>query len=180
MKLIYEKETRNSGRIILESEPQYRSIFVRSNNFSTIRLPFPYIYFTFKYHKSYNGVKTFYEYPGYYGRGLRICSRLTPIKSFEEDRVFLLPIENGNDGYTCTDHQYDGKNYPSVTEMVNEILSVWWGHQHVSYYSGISLKEWSLFKLEELHNLNFYANTKLLESYNDSSNPMNEQWPCGM
>ena len=216
MKLKFESEDEYKGMIILEAEPQYRSVFIHSmqqdeyGDFPgdpiSIRLPFPYIEYVIQYekiHAGYNGSKVYYKYKGVYGNGLRIFGKLTTLKHTSEE-VFLFSIENDNYGTSCTEHSYDNKLYPSVTDLVNEVISLWWGHthHHCNYFGHtIDIEYWKQSKLEDLANVDidsifgiepkscgFVKSNDLITvlknsnymTFDKKSEIINEQWPCGM
>ena len=179
MKLKYKQEGYDEGLIILESEPQFRSVFIKSETRNSIRLPFPYLYFTIAYVK----VDNMYQYEGYYGHGLTVYAGLKPLSSLR-DKMFLLPIEMSSYGAACTNHAYDNKLYNSLFELSNEVLSLWWGSIHSVY--GIDIVSWSELSLNELDKIRFfklpfYESEYLqnIEMYRRILNPKNlidEQW----
>lgn len=116
----------SEGILILESEPQMRTIFIHSQCRDRVRLPFPYTLFLLKYQRTSTGK---YKYIGVYGNGLRVFGSLKPLSSMQ-DKIFLLPTDIERSGSVCTNHSYDNKEYDSLFEMTSEILSLWFGHVH--------------------------------------------------
>ena len=100
----------------------------------------------------------------------------------------MLPIETDNYGTVCTNHAYDNICYNSVTELANEIISVWWGHYH--YY--LDTKEWAKSKdlskiLVEPKAFGHIANDLMsvlrnnnFMNFDKNSQIIEESWPCGM
>lgn len=166
-----------SGLMILEAEPQVRSIITSgsSNKFS-YRLPFPYILFIIQYTKDNYRGQTKYFYPGLYGNGLRVYGSNSPLKTLE-NKVFLLPNEESGLGLVCTNHDYDGKTYNSVIELANEVIGLWWGHNHSLIRRDISFEQWSSMSLEDVlsgkmkflkfNELGYFKTTDMIEN-NDS------------
>lgn len=124
------------GMLVLESDPQIRSIFLQSQSKNMIRVPFPYTQFVFQYYKTKDGK---YIYPGLDGVGLRIYGRKKPLSKMT-DKVFALPTDM--DGYVCTDHDYDYKLYDSLFDMTQEILALWWGTRQVIHECYYDLDDW--------------------------------------
>ena len=154
MKLKYHIEKKDEGLIVLQSDPQYRNIFVQSSSHYLIRVPFPYIQFVIRYVKKKSGVLVF---PGVYGTGLRVFGTLKSLET-DQDDVFLLPTDDYQGGYVCTDHHYDNKEYSSVKELVNDVINLWWGTQH--RVMNIKIPEWVDTKLEDIDKLKFISPSK--------------------
>ena len=123
------------GLLILEAEPQVRSIFLQSQTKQTIRVPFPYMQFVFQYYKH----KGKFIYPGLEGCGLRIFGTKKPIETIT-NKVFTLPTDMG--GVVCTDHRYDCKEYDNLFDMTQEIITLWWGTQHILHQSYYNIEGW--------------------------------------
>lgn len=127
MRLKYHLELETEGILILESEPQIRNIFVYSQLGNTARLPFPYIEFVIRYIKDDKGQLYF---PGVWGSGLRVYGSLKPLNSMLDD-VFLLPTDDRQGGYVCTNHMYDMYKFSSLEIMTKTIISLWWNVNHM-------------------------------------------------
>jgi hypothetical protein len=145
MKLRYHLDRKHDGLVLLEAEPQVRSLFIYSQTKNTMRVPLPYILFTVRYTK--NGKKV--RYPGIYGSGLHVFCRIEPLTSVE-DKVCLLPTDHNSRGLVCTDHGSDNKQYNSVQELVNYVVTHWWGHMHQLEYQPFGATAWHEAKLENI------------------------------
>lgn len=169
MKLRYEKETKVGGLLVLESEPQARvkSFYSQiSNGYS--KLYFPYIYFCVKYHKSEGS----FVYPGAYVDGLKVFFSLKPLESFKST-VYYSPIDFEYKGYVCTSHEWDKSEYDTLEDLVNQVVSLWWGTKHVleQNLNNSSLKvTWDKIKsFEELQNYEFKSAGKFYKTFGDKS-----------
>lgn len=148
MKMKYHLDRNQDGIVVLESEPQIRSLFVYSQNRNMIRVPLPYILFTVRYVKLSNGG---FSYPGVYGSGLHVYANLKPLEDFSEE-VFYLPTdsENGSNyrGLVCTDHGSDNMRFNTVEELVNYVVTLWWGHMHHLEYKPFDV--WTEATLDQI------------------------------
>lgn len=129
MRLRYHVEKQNCGLLLLEAEPQVRRIFIYSQSTSNKQIPFPYILFSIRYEKS-NGQ---YIYRGVYGSGLTVFFRNESISSVN-DEVFFSPTDMERKGLVCTEHSSDNKNFKSVVDLAQFVITSWWGHCHVLCY----------------------------------------------
>jgi hypothetical protein len=135
--------------VVLESEPQLRSLFVYSQTRSTMRVPLPHILFTVRYQKLSSGM---FSYPGIYGSGLHVHGNLKPLSDFT-DKVVYLPTDYSNyRGLVCTDHGSDNKKFKTVTELVNYVVTHWWSHLHHIDYQPFGSTAWHEAKLEQIPN----------------------------
>jgi hypothetical protein len=75
------------------------------------------------------------SYPGIYGSGLHVYGRLDPLSDFSNE-VILLPTDSNefHGGMVCTNHRSDNKHFDSLTELVNHVITLWWGHSHIIDY----------------------------------------------
>lgn len=150
------------GLIILESEPQMRTIFINSSHRDSVRLAFPYVYFIVHY-RIING---HYYYYGIYDRGLMVFMRKTPIRNLNS-KLYFCPLEAENWGVACTIHDLDNSKYDSVFDLAHTIISNWWQSQHAINHYGLGsheivkdlnppkYKEISLYDWEKLQNINW-------------------------
>ena len=140
MKLKYIDENDSDGILILESEPQIRNLFIQSQTKDSIRVPFPYMQFVFRYTKRLNK----FVYHGYSGAALSILGSKKSLTSLKS-KSFVIPTDTTC--IVCTDHDYDGKEYNTLFEMTQEIITLWWGTRHVIYektYQGsFSINDWA-------------------------------------
>lgn len=125
----------SQGILLLESEPQTRTVAIHSQLSSTKRLCFPHLFFTLRYFKAETGE---WIYPGIFNCGLRICCGTKPFRSLN-DSVLFLPIEMDRQGLVCTPHKHDMRLYSSLGEMVHHVLGVWWNLPH---WMGHFIPEW--------------------------------------
>lgn len=145
MKLRYHVDRPHDGLVIVESEPQMRNIFVYSQMKNTIRVPLPYIVFTVRYVKMGKVI----AYPGTYQSGLHVFCRTEPVTK-ADDRVCFLPTDRNSRGLVCTDHGSDNKQFKSVKELVNYVVTHWWSHLHYVEYQPFGLTAWQEAKLENI------------------------------
>lgn len=145
MKLRYHLDRKHDGLVVVEAEPQMRSLFIYSQMKNTMRVPLPYLIFTIRYTK--NGKKI--VYPGIYGSGLHVFCRTEPLASVD-DVVCLLPTDSNSRGLVCTDHGSDNKQYKSITDLVNYVVTHWWGHMHQLEYQPFHPTAWQNAKLEDI------------------------------
>lgn len=150
MKLRYHLDRKHDGLVVLEAEPQMRSLFIYSQMRSTMRVPLPYVLFTIRYAK--NGKKV--VYPGIYGSGLHVFGRVERLSSVE-DKVILLPTDSHSKGLVCTDHGSDNKQFKSITELANYVVTHWWGHMHQQEYQPFGKTAWHEAKLESIKDGNW-------------------------
>lgn len=113
------------GLLIYECEPKQKSLSVGGEQ---IKLKLPYMYFVVRYIKDvyYNKWRP-YIYPSIYGSGLHVYASPKKISSFEDD-VYTLPTDLS--GHACLDHRYDFARFSSKEELVNFIISLWYGSFH--------------------------------------------------
>lgn len=152
MKLKYHLDLENEGLVILESEPQMRSLITYSACRNSTRIALPYLQFAIRYCK----IKGKFHYPGVYGSGLRVTGSFAPLSS-DKMAVFFLPVGDVSGGRVCTPHEVDMKGFNSLNELVNSVVSMWFGVTHQ-----ICCREWASTKLEDLNKLTW---TKDLYSY---------------
>ena len=148
----------NRGMVILESEPQFRTLFVYGNK-GLMRLPFPYIVMAITYTIE-NGK---YIYPGISGSGLRVFFRNSPMEKYT-DTVSPASTDYNRFGLVCTPHGYDSSKYETIESMCNFVISTWWNMTHVLEYPEATSKDWPNFSLEKAIGLkwgNVKANTLL-------------------
>lgn len=159
MRLRYHLD-KPEGIIVLESSPQVRSLFVRSQVKSIIRVPLPYIYFTIRYNN-----KNVITYPGVYGCGLFVSCSLKPIESFD-DQVNYLPTDSGLfKGLVCTNHSYDNKVFKTVEELTNFVVTLWWSASHeIFYHPFLNVNTWCDKKLNEISIGNWQVQSNFRES----------------
>jgi len=132
--------------VVLEAEPQLRSIFIYSQTRNMIRVPLPYILFTVRYVKLSSGK---FSYPGVYGSGLSVYGNLKPLANVS-DEVVYLPTDSENKGMVCTEHRSDNKNFNTVTELVNYVVTHWWGHIHRIEYQPFGATAWYEAKMDQI------------------------------
>src|SRR4051812_4314376 len=113
------------GIVILESEPQMRNIISSSEIKNSIYVPMPYIIFTVRYKKHKNE----FIYPGVFGCGLHVHGCRKSLTSINDD-VVLLPTDDYANGLVCTDHRCDNRRYDSITNLVNDVITMWWNSRH--------------------------------------------------
>lgn len=143
MKLKCHNDCTVGGFLILESEPQVRTLFVSSELRSTLRVKLPHILFIIRYQK-YNNK---FIYPGLYGNGLNIACSFKSIQNLT-DEVYYLPTDYSP---VCTNHAYDNKIFDTTYELANFVISLWWGTVHSLRYQNV--EEWCNTK--NVEDLNF-------------------------
>ena len=148
MRLKYHLELPNEGLMILEAEPQMRNLVRYCSSQFSSRYPLPFVQFTIRYIK----IKDKFHYPGVYGSGLRITGSLKSLSSIQ-DNVFFLPTGDAYGGYVCTPHNLDMKGFDNLNELVNSIITLWYGCAH-----SIGCQNWHTVNLENLSNLPWTKN----------------------
>ena len=156
MKLLYHRTDASGGLIILESEPQYRTIFSNSNASNVKRIPFPFVNFIIRYEINELG----FYWRGIHGGGLRVYGSKESLKS-SNDIAFVLPNETSRYGLVCSTHTLDYKSYKSLIDLVNMAVSNWWGLDNHIDYNPIPYKPWHHTKPEELKNAQWQYNDSL-------------------
>ena len=136
MKILYAHEDKNSGQVVIQFEPQARTIFRR---YGSIRLNFPYVIHVINYRINSFGQ---YVYRGFYSSAFAVFFSNAPIKSLS-DIVFVSPTERG--AYVCTPHQYDDKAFESKEELIAFVSGLWWQMTH-----DVMCPHWSQFTPEEV------------------------------
>lgn len=135
MQLRYLFENNENGVLIYESDPQMRLMYVSPPMeywcFDSLepkrkRLALPYLRFVIRYEKHKDGV----IYPGITGHGLHVFCGNSPLISLREKSqcFYTDPC-----GIVCTDHYYDRFRFRSREELVNKVISLWYGHNHQLY-----------------------------------------------
>lgn len=184
MKIRYKSEINsgeeNFGLIILEKEPEIRTLNIVSQLRSSMRVPLPYIYFAIRYKIegfNYNVTTNRYDesefvYEGLSGGGLSVFCSKEPLKSFHSFPCFLPTdyysdqyYRGKNTGVVCTNHDYDYKHYKKLSDLVNEIIGLWYSSIHKISYSPIpssANKSWGACKLEDLQIANWAKSEKSL------------------
>lgn len=188
MKIRLHLDRANDGLVILESEPQLRSLFVYSQTRNIMRVPLPHILFTVRYVKLSTG---WFAYPGIYGSGLSVYGNLKPLSTVS-DKVFYLPTDYVNyKGLVCTDHKSDNKQFKSVKELVDCVVTHWWSHLHHIDYQPFGATAWHEATLDQLPNGkwenagNFRQAIMRTRTYGsseersipDDAKILDEQWP---
>lgn len=144
------------GLIVLESQPQLRTIFTAGNK-GTQRFAFPYLLNVICYKVSEGK----YIYPGIYGGGLRVFFRNSPMQNFT-DEVFLPPIDANRYGLVCTPHDYDNKQFSSLPELVSKVITLWWNTYHVVEYK--SDPQWKDMTIEQALSCSWKDGRKLYDA----------------
>lgn len=147
MKMRYHLDRKQDGLVVLEAEPQLRSIFVYSQNRNTMRVPLPYILFIVRYVKLSSGN---FSYPGIYGSGLSVYGKLKPLADMSDNVVYLPTDYESNKGLVCTEHSSDNKQFGKVTELVNFVVTHWWGHLHRIDYQPFGATAWQEAKMDQI------------------------------
>lgn len=158
MKLRYHIDREKDGLVILESEPQVRTIFVVSQLRNNIRVPFPHIIFTIRYEK----LDDKFVYPGIYRSGLCVYGKLKPLNKLS-DEVIYLPTDYIRKGLVCTNHSYDSKKFDSLKELVNFVVALWWSMSHMVEYQPFK-KLWNESDLKDLKSANWEKHSNLSKS----------------
>ena len=97
------KNFETHGMVVLESSPQFRTIFSNSNK-GLMRLAFPYVIHVV----SYKVVNEKYIFPGIYGSGLRVFFRNSSMENYS-DSVAPAATDYARYGVVCTPHGYDNR-----------------------------------------------------------------------
>lgn len=144
------------GIIVLESPPQFRTIFTNTNK-GNQRFPFPYLYCVITYKVSSGK----YIYPGIYGGGLRVFFRNSPMENFT-DNVYLPPTDFNRKGLVCTPHNHDNKQFSTLPELVNHVITLWWETYHCLEY--ITDPAWKDMSMEQALSHSWRDGTKLYDA----------------
>lgn len=148
MKIRLNYVAKDRGMLILEFEPQFRTMFFVNGNKSIKRVPFPYFIVVLSY-EIVNGKICYF---GLKGGGLRIYFNNKPLKSFEDAVWFSLTESYG---IVCTDHSFDNYVCDNIFELKNTILNLWFG-TYVSY-QGEQIRTWSGSTLDNVIDTAFRA-----------------------
>lgn len=122
MKIIYEYGDSSYGLVVIEQEPQKRTVWLGSPR----QLNFPYVINIITYDKLSNGKVC---YGGIYKTGLIVLLANQSIKSLD-DMVYVCPTEAGRHGLVCTPHEYDNKQFDTLNELLFFVTSLWWQIHH--------------------------------------------------
>lgn len=122
MKIIYEYGDSNYGLVVIEQEPQKRTVWLDNPR----QLNFPYVINIITYDKLKNGK---FSYGGIYKTGLVVLLANQSIKSLD-DMVYVCPTEAGRRGLVCTPHEYDNKQFDTLNELLFFVTSMWWQIHH--------------------------------------------------
>ena len=122
MILKFHLKSETDGLLLLQSPPIRRVIY-GNNGFKPV--DHPSLLFTIRYLKHSNMI----FFPGIYGSGLRVFATDDSFEN-EDSKVIYYKHEFQRKGLVCTEHNYDGNKYKSVKDLVNHVISLWWGHIH--------------------------------------------------
>lgn len=139
MKIIYEYENADYGIVVVEQEPQARTIWANSPR----QLYFPYIINIITYDKVPGGKVS---YGGIYKTGLIVLLANKSPKTLD-DTVYICPTESGRKGLVCTPHQYDNKTFDSLNELLFFVTAMWWQIHHGNF---IELEDWKKKTVENI------------------------------
>lgn len=128
------------GMILLESEPQLRTILTKGVT-RTRRIPFPYVIYVVTYQKLNKG----YIYKGIYDCGFRFFFRNSPLQNLDDD-IFYSPTDSELFGLVCTPHETDNKKFKDLFSLTNTVISMWWELEHTSTFS---FANWQNMKAEK-------------------------------
>lgn len=165
LRVLHHREEFQSGIVVLQSEPQMRTISVDEGHDTVKRtFPFPYLIFTIRYTISRTNGK--YIYHGNDGLGLYVYCRKEPMKSFDSV-VLYIPTDYDTCGYVCTDHDYDDSEYDSVKELVEEVVGLWWSMIHeIHYHPG---RMWGEIQFDKLDEADWRSAGKFFDMINSCS-----------
>lgn len=189
MKLKYHLDRKSDGLVIVEAEPQMRNLFVYSQTKNTMRVPLPYMIFTVRYVK----IGKVLVYPGIYASGLHVFCRTETITR-ADDRVCFMPTDRNSRGLVCTDHASDNKQFNSVKELVNYVVTQWYSHLHMVEYQPFGTTAWQEAKLENIKKAKWedasylYKALALVKSYGQPGERelpsdavfLDQQWPVDL
>lgn len=131
MKIIYEYENTAYGLVVVQQEPQARTIWASSPRY----LQFPYVINIITYDKVPGGKVS---YGGIYKTGLVVLLANKSPKTLD-DTVYICPTEIGRHGLVCTPHQHDNKTFDSLNELLFFVTAMWWQIHHGNFNE---LEDW--------------------------------------
>lgn len=147
---------------IFEQKPCRRTVFIDDKYHN---IPFPYIYFIFKYPQLITGD---YLHKGLRGPTLCVYASLNSVTNFN-DNVFQLPFDVSYGGRVCSPHHYDKKVFSTQEELENFSISLWWNMKNkLGYYPFNSVSIWQ--KSEDLTKANWALNSSLINYLNINQN----------
>jgi hypothetical protein len=113
--------------LILESEPQTRTIFARGS-YPTAQAKFDYLIHVFQF-------LNYKEKCIYLGVANRSFSVFQSDKSLESlnDNVKLSFTDTKLNGLACLNHADDFQAFPSKEKLIDFLLKQWWGMHHENY-----------------------------------------------
>ncbi len=137
IKLRYRQEKNWCGLVVLESAPQMRTMFIANYDYERYcgltrrsmrsSLAFPYWIAIINYTITSDGR---YRYGGIWEKGLGVYLSNESLVSMKS-MLYLSPTDFSNYGLVCTDHTYDGQKFFSLQELVNTIIPLWCGAEHI-------------------------------------------------
>lgn len=133
MKIIYEYENATYGIVVVEQEPQARTIWANSPRY----LQFPYVINIITYDKVPGGKVS---YGGIYKTGLIVLLTNTSPKTLD-DTVYICPTEKSRKGLVCTPHQHDNKTFDSLNELLFFVTAMWWQIHHGDFFELVDWKK---------------------------------------
>lgn len=159
-----QKKLLKGGFLLLESDPQMRTIYESDpyyGNFS-VRVPYPHLLFGIKYFVDKNGK---YVYLGQPMGSLTCFFANNSIKSLK-DEVYYGITDMHNFGIVCTDHTYDGKTFRDLKSLVNFVINEYWScvHRVPQEWKSIDIKDVSNTNWADVYNSmydgygNYYTN----------------------
>jgi hypothetical protein len=159
IRIRYRQENSHRGLIVLESDPQVRSVCVQSSIKPSERYPFPYVIHVIEYTvlSAFLGLGKNYMYCGTYDKGLKVFMTNKPLESLE-DMVYCCPTEYAGCPTTaaypiCTDHRHDWLRFPSTTKLVQHVIGLWWQMTHRIYFDNYEfIRDWKNIKPENVLN----------------------------
>lgn len=131
MKIIYEYEDAAYGIVIVEQDPQARTIWANSPRC----LQFPYVINIITYDKVPGGKVS---YGGIYKTGLVVLLTNKSPKTLD-DTVYICPTESQRQGLVCTPHEHDNRTFDSLNELLFFVTSMWWQIHHGNF---TELEDW--------------------------------------
>lgn len=161
MKIVYEYENGSEGAVVVQSDPQTRTIWANGGKM----VNFPYLVQIITYDKV-PGNK--FSYGGIYKTGLVVLFANKPIQSLE-DTVYICPTEIPRYGLVCTPHQYDNKTFDTLESLIFFVTGLWWQIEHYYLYAngdGQASSRWQRATTDEVLTMNWGTGFTLKQALN--------------
>lgn len=165
MKIICQHENEKAGFVVVQTEPQIRTLY---DIYGYTKLAFPYLIYAIVYMKEAHRHEEDgrFIYPGITKLGLSVYFANKSTRSFQ-NQVWLPPMTGirrmDQYGAVCTNHNYDGRQYMQLKDLILDITSLWWGTTHSV------CPEWKQVNYQEVLQTNWHFQSQVVPHYPSNS-----------